>query len=49
MLVMDFARQMEALVHARNIDSNNQKDGVKILQVEINLYKGVYGCPFDIQ
>lgn len=49
MLVMGFVRQMKALVHAQNIDSNNQKDGVKILQVETSIYKRVYGCPSEIK
>lgn len=45
----EYVRQTEALIGAQEVDSNIQEGGVQILQVEVSVYEGLYGCSFGIQ
>lgn len=45
----EYMRQIVALICAQGVGSNIHKGGVQILQVEVNVYEGLYGCLFGIQ
>lgn len=40
----EYVRRIEALIHAQEMDSNIQEGGVQILQIEVSVHEGLYGC-----